>query len=136
MDLLHDGRSWFSGVRDAVVAPRVNAEWAPVPAIRFRAGAGVLTKAPAVHDLYPSPQYYDVVNVNQLTASPEEHLAVLTTFIRDSENPNLGFSRATKLEVGMEMSVDESTVSLSAFRDILTGAVAIRPEPTFLVRDY
>lgn len=136
LDLLNEGSHWFSGIRDVVAGPRVNVAWAPVPAVRLRGGFGMVAKAPAVSDLYPAPQYYDVVNVNQLTADPVEHLAVLTTFIRDPENQDLGFSRGTKLDAGLDFAVGQSVVALSAFRDNVAGAVAIRPEPTSLLRDY
>jgi len=136
VDLLHDGRSWFSGLRDVVLAPRINLEWTPVPSVRLRTGFGRLAKLPAISDLYPAPQYYDVVNVNQLTPDPAEQLAVLTTFIRDPENPDLGFSQGTKLEAGFEASVGESFLSVSVFEDRIRGAVAIRPEPSFLLRDH
>ncbi|MGH7540458.1 MAG: TonB-dependent receptor, partial [Gemmatimonadota bacterium] len=79
LDLLHDGSSWASGVRDAAFQPRLNVELSPLPWLRLRAGAGLTAKLPAVGDLFPGPQYFDVVNVNFFADDPAERLAVLST---------------------------------------------------------
>lgn len=135
LDLLHDGSSWFSGARDAVLQPRLNVEFAPIPSLRLRGGWGRTAKTPALGFLFPAPQYHDVVNVNYFANDPVERLAVLTTFIRDPTNDDLGFARATKAEVGLEFGVAGAVVSLVAFRDRIDGGVGIHPEPTFLLRE-
>lgn len=135
LDLLHEGSTWFSRIRDAVVQPRINVELAPRPWLRLRAGAGRLAKSPTLRQLFPAPQYFDVVNVNQFTNDPAERFAVLTTFIGDPTNPDLGFSRATKAEVGVELSSGGASLSLVGFRDRIHGGIAIRRDPGFLLRE-
>lgn len=136
LDLLHEGSSWFSSVRDAALQPRLNLELAPVPRLRLRGGVGRVAKAPGLSSLSPDPQYFDVVNVNQFTTDPAERLAVLTTFIRDPTNPDLGFIRATKAEAGVDLLLgSDAAISAVAFRDEVEGGVAFRPEPSFLLRE-
>jgi ferric enterobactin receptor len=73
--------------------------------------------------------------VNWFADDPAERLAVLTTFILDPTNPELGLSTADKAEAGVEVSLGGSAFSLLAFRENLSGGVGLRPEPTWLPRD-
>lgn len=136
-DLLHRGGS-FGGVRDAVLQPRLNVQLAPAPWVRLRGGWGRTAKLPSLADLYPAPQFFDVVNVNWYTPNPAERLAVLTTAIRDPTNADLGFSVATKQEVGIELTPGwrDAVLALTAFRDRTAGAVGIHPVPGFLLREH
>ncbi len=135
LDLLHDGRSWFSEVQDEVLQARTQVELLPRPWLRLRAGWGRTAKTPSMGDLFPAPQYFDLVNVNFFANDPAERLAVLTTFIRDPTNPELGFSRGEKAEVGIELGFGETAISLVAFRDEVEGAVDFANEPDFLLRE-
>jgi outer membrane receptor protein involved in Fe transport len=136
LDVLHEGSHWFSGARDLVAQPRFNAELAPLPDLRFRAGWGRTAKLPTLAQLFPARQFYDVINVNWYAPEPSERLAVLTTFIRDPSNPDLGFARASKAEAGVEAGLGGgAAVGLTAFSDRINGAVGIRPDPIFLLRD-
>jgi len=138
LDLLHEGTQWLSGLRDAVLQPRLNAEFAPRPWLRFRGGWGRTAKLPSVADLYPTTQYFDVVNVNWYADDPAERLAVLTTYIRDPTNAQLDFVTARKAELGLEIGLGSggSAVSLVGFSDRISGGVGIRPEPTWLLREH
>jgi hypothetical protein len=135
LDLLHRG-SRISGVQDAVFQPRANLELAPWSWLRFRGGVGRTAKSPTLGQLYPAPQYFDVVNLNWFSPDPAERLAILTTFIRDPANPELGFTRAWKREAGFELGGGRSgAFGLVYFHDYIDGAIGYRPEPGYLVRD-
>ncbi len=138
LDLLHDGRSWLSGVRDQSVQPRFNIELAPKPSFRLRVGGGRLAKLPALASLYPGQQYYDLINVNYFANNPAERLAVLTTRIVDKTNPNLGYSVADKVEAGFEADVGHrgAQVSFLVFRDRIKGGVGIQSTPTSFLREH
>lgn len=136
LDVLHEGSSAFSGARDAVLQPRFNVELAPRGSLRFRAGAGRLAKSPSLGDLYPPLDYYDVINVNHFANEPAERLAVLTTFIFDPANPELGYSFSDRAEAGVELVMGGSNVSFTAFADRTHDGVGIRPEPTFVLREH
>jgi len=136
LDLLHDGGSWFSGVRDQVLQPRLNLEVMPRRWLRLRAGWGRTAKIPPLAFLSPGPQYFDLVNVNWYTEDPAERLAVLTTFIKDPTNPDLGFAVAEKAELGLEFEVGGATVSLVGFRDRIERGIGIRGQPDFVLRDH
>ena len=136
-DLLHSGTTWLSGIRNAVLQPRLNAELAPAPWLRFRAGIGRTAKVPSVGSLFPARQFFDVVNVNWFTTDPAERLAVLTTFVRDPTNPDLGFAVGSKREAGIQIVTGRRglTLDVVAFRDRTRGGVGFRSQPGFLVRD-
>lgn len=135
IDGLHDGRHWLSALRDAALQPRLNLEVAPLSWLRFRGGWGRTAKAPSLAQLFPAPQYFDVVNVNWFTDDPAERLAVLTTFIRDPTNADLGLVRATKTEVGVEVGGARWAMSVVAFRDRIDGGIGIHKIPSFVLRD-
>ena len=138
VDVLHQGTQWLSGARDISVQPRLNAQLAPRPWLRLRAGAGRSAKLPTLGDLYPAREFYDVVNVNWFVPEPEERLAVLTTFIRDGTNPDLGFSTGKKAEVGIEVDLGRSGASISfvAFADGIDGAVGPHYLIDFITREF
>jgi outer membrane receptor protein involved in Fe transport len=137
-DVLHSGTWWTSGARDVVLQPRVNVQLSPVPSVRLRAGWGRTAKTPALGDLYPAPQYYDVVNVNWYPPNAAERLAVLTTSIKDPTNPGLGFAVGNKAEAGFEVDLGRRGAALSvvAFVDGTTGGVGYDVQPTFLLREH
>lgn len=137
LDVLHQGTSWFSGSRDAVVQPRVNAEFAPRDWLRLRAGFGRTTKYPTLAQLSPAPQYHDIVNVNWFANDPAERLAVLTTSVLDATNARLRQAVTEKREVGVEAGLGErgAVASLVWFHDQVDGAIAFNREPGFLLRE-
>ncbi|WP_419936669.1 TonB-dependent receptor [Candidatus Palauibacter sp.] len=135
LDLLHEGATWFDGVRDAFLQPRMTVELAPVPWLRLKGNWGRVAKAPTLSRLFPGPKYYDLINVNQFTNDPAERLAVLTTFIRHPTGADLGWVRATKAEAGFELSVGGAEISLVAFRDRIRGGVGSVPETDILLRE-
>jgi hypothetical protein len=136
-DVLHEGSSWTSGIRDAMLEPRVNAQLSPFPWLRLRGGWGRTAKTPSLDLLHPAPQYFDVINVNYFANDPAERLAVLTTFIRDPTNPDLGFAVGHKAEAGIELasSSGDASVLLVAFRDQTTGGFGFSQNPGFVTRD-
>jgi hypothetical protein len=135
LDVLHEGGTWVTGARDAVLQPRINAELGLTEWLRLRAGWGRVAKIPPLGMLHPAPDYYDLVNVNHYTTDPAERLAVLTTFIRDPTNPALGFSVARKAEAGVEMVLGGSALSVVVHSEKILGAVGLHPEPSYLLRD-
>jgi outer membrane receptor protein involved in Fe transport len=135
LDVLHDGGTWATGARDLVIQPRINAELGLTDWLRLRAGWGRVAKTPPLRMLHPAPDYYDLVNVNHYANDPAERLAVLTTFIEDPTNPELGFSVVRKAEAGVEIGLGGSAVSVVAHREKVVGAVGLRSQPMFLLRD-
>jgi len=137
LDLLHRGSTWLSGPRDALLQPRVQLELAPLSPLRIRAGAGRLAKWPSLGDLFPAPQYYDLVNFNWYADNPAERRAILTTRILDRENPGLEMSRADKVEAGWELDLGRgSQIALVGYLDRIRGAVGLTLTPAFLLRDH
>ncbi|MEP6999328.1 MAG: TonB-dependent receptor [bacterium] len=137
-EVFHSGTWWASSARDMVLQPRINVQLSPIPSVRLRAGWGRTAKLPALGDLYPAPQFYDVINVNWYPPNVAERLAVLTTSIRDPTNPGLGFAVGHKAEVGLEVDVGHRGAALSivAFRDGTTGGVGYDVQSSFLLREH
>jgi hypothetical protein len=136
LDVLSDGGSWLSGARDVALQPRANAELAVNDRLRFRAGAGRLAKSPSLGDLHPAPDYYDLINVNHFANEPAERLAVLTTFVVDPSNTDLGYSVADRVEAGVEASIGGANLGFTVFADRLAGGVGVRPEVSSVAREH
>ncbi len=136
LDVLHEGGWWIGGARDAVAQPRLNLELSPRRWLRLRTGAGLTAKQPGMAELFPAPQWFDVVNVNWYPPDPRERLAVLTTSIVDPGNPSLGYATALKREAGFELDLGTSGAALTvtAFREDTRGGIAWEPSPLFLPR--
>jgi hypothetical protein len=137
IDAMHGGQWWASGVRSTSIQPRVTGDLTVREWLSVRGGIGRVGKLPTIGQLYPAPQYYDVVNVNRYTPDPRERLAVLTTFIKDPTNTALGLSQGLKQEIGFELRGGAKYGALSAtwFDDLVTGVVAVRRQPMTLLRD-
>lgn len=138
VDLRHWGTDWLHVPRDVAWQPRFNAQLAPRSWLRLRAGAGRTAKLPALAQLYPARQYFDVVNVNWYAPDPAERLAILTTTVRDPTNTRLRYSIGKKIEAGIEVDLGSrgSSVSLVRFRDAISGGVGLRALPGFLIREH
>jgi hypothetical protein len=136
LDLLHEGSWWISGLRDQVLQPRLQAELAPNDRVRFRAGGGRVAKVASLADLFPAPQYYDLVNFNYFANDPAERRAIITTRILDRANPDLGMSRADKAEAGFELDLGRGAqLAVNAYADRVRRAVGIDASMTFLIRE-
>lgn len=127
-DALHDGGWWWSAARSTLAQPRLALQIAPRQWLRARGGVGIVGKLPTVGQLTPPVQYFDLVNVNRYTPDPRERLTVLTTFIRDPRNHDLGIARATKQEVGIEVDggARVGSIALTWFDDAVANAVTTR----------
>lgn len=136
LDGLHREGAWAPDFQDAVLQPRLWGELSLRPWLRVRGGWGIMSKAPSQGDLYPAPQYNDVINVNWYTDAPEERLAVLTTYVTDPTNHDLGFSTARKAEAGVEVEGWGSVLSLTGFSDRIRSGVGTMQEPSSLLREY
>ena len=137
LDLLHDGSTWASAVRDAALGPRLQLEIAPRERVRVRAGVGRVAKVPFLSDLSPGVQYYDLVNFNYYANIPAERRAIVTTRILDRNNGNLQMMRSDKAEIGVEFDLGRGgQISLAAYRDRIRNGIGVRERPTFLLRDH
>ncbi len=137
-DVLHRGRWWLSKSRDAVLEPRLTAQLSPRPWLRLRGGIGNTAKLPSLGALSPPPEYYDVVNVNWYTSDPVERLAVLTTFLRNPTNADLGWSVSHQREAGVEVDVGHTggVISVVAYRNTVMGGAGFASIPDVITREH
>ncbi len=138
LDLWHWFEWWYRWPRAAALEPRLNVQASPVSWLRLRGGYGKTAKQPSLAQVYPAPEYYDVVNVNWYPPNPSERLAVLTTSIVNPANGAIGFAIARDLEGGVEVGLGRSGASLSLVRfDTRTdGAIGLDRTPSFLPREH
>ena len=135
LDVLHEQGQWTAAPRSTVVQPRLNAEYSPVRWLSLRAGAGRMAKAPSLNSLHPILDFYDVINVNYYANNPPERLTVLTTFVFDPTNPDLGHTVLDRADASVDVRLGGTYLSLTAYADDLRGGFGVRPEPTYIVRD-
>ena len=101
-----------------VLAPRINASMELLPEVlTLRGGYGLTAKAPTSAYLYPNPAYYDQSNLNnQLAAEANDRIVIATTYIYDTENPDLEIAVNRKLELGLDLLIaGRYRLSLTAY---------------------
>jgi Carboxypeptidase regulatory-like domain/TonB-dependent Receptor Plug Domain len=136
-DALFSGTSWFSAIRDFSLQPRLNLESYLGRGLRLRLGYGHLAKAPPLLSLWPAHQYFDVVNVNYFANTPAERLAVLTTYVKDPTNPDLGFAVAHRGEVSLELlGSNGPSLSLTAFLERMANGFGTVADPAAILREH
>ncbi len=117
-----------------ILAPRLNAQYALTPALSVRAGYGITAKSPALMHLYPNNAYYDLISLNYYASIPEERLVLLSTRVFSTENQEVDASRNRKIEVGLDFTIGEKRLSITAFDEDLTGGLSL--QTTYLPTTY
>ncbi|MBR5385058.1 MAG: TonB-dependent receptor [Bacteroidales bacterium] len=89
------------------LSPRANGSVELLPGIlALRGGWGVTAKAPTSSYLYPNNVYYDQSNLNnQLASDPADRIVLATTYIYNTENPDLEIARNRKAELGLDLTL-------------------------------
>jgi hypothetical protein len=90
-----------------VLAPRLNASAEVLPEVlTLRGGYGITAKAPTSAYLYPNNAYFDQSNLNnQLATDPADRIVLATTYIYNTENPDLKVATNRKMEVGFDLLI-------------------------------
>ena len=110
----------------SVWAPRLNADLELLPQLlSIRAGYGVLAKGPNLLYLYPENAYFDYVNINEMASEREDAVFMTTTRVFSTENPNLKIARNIKSEIGLDMKIGKSKLSLTGFKERLDHGYGI-----------
>ncbi|EKB06024.1 MULTISPECIES: TonB-dependent receptor domain-containing protein [Myroides] len=87
----------------------------------IRIGFGQQNKLPTLDYLYPDRIYRDIEVLNWYDNNPEHRLLLTQTSLHEVENPNLKASKTTKLEVGVDFSIQDFELSLTGFKEDSSG---------------
>ncbi len=94
-----------------------------VRAVTLRAGYGVENKLPSADFLYPDKIYHDFIALNAYFTDPSKRLLITNTKIQDPTNPGLRENKNRKVELGLDLKIDEYVFSLTMFREKMNGGV-------------
>lgn len=112
----------FNGNKSAL-SPRLNASFEILPNIlNVRGGIGMLSKAPSLLYLSPESAYFEFININELatTAIPAaDRVYMTTTRVFNTENKDLKIARNKKAELGFDLKIGKSQLSVTAFQENL-----------------
>lgn len=112
----------FNG-KKSVLSPRLNASFEILPDVfSIRGGIGMLSKAPSLLYLSPENAYFEYININELatTAIPvDERVYMTTTRVFNTENKDLKIARNKKTELGFDLNIGKSMLSVTAFKENL-----------------
>lgn len=89
----------------------------------LRAGWGVESKLPSVDYLYPDKVYHDFISLNHYANKPEDRLLITDTRIEDPANPEIRENKGRKFELGLEIETDKISLSLTAFKETMSGGI-------------
>lgn len=85
--------------------------------VKLVAGVGQHTKFPTIEQLYPEPNYIDLVEMNYY--NPDESLKriYIMTYVIDPTNHALKPARNLKWELGLDFNVGGNRINLTYFRE-------------------
>lgn len=95
-------------------SPRLNARWKLSEKISVRGGWGLVEKLPSLGVLYPRPQYTDV-RVFDLTWTGGNSYVYYTHPYQIDFNPDLKWQRNRNAEVGVDLRLGKTRISLAGF---------------------
>jgi len=122
--------------------PRINLRW-NLPAIdlggqplwmAIGGGYGRHTKTPTLQQLYPAPQYIDLIQLNFYHNNPEYRKANVMTYLIDRENPELQGAVNHKWEVFGDWRFEGNRFSMTYFYEQMGSA--FRSETHYLPLAY
>lgn len=112
-----------------IVSPRFNASFEVIPSkLWIRGGYGVTAKMPTMLYLFPERSYFEYINLNELATSsiPEEdRLYMTTTKVYDVDNSHLKIATNRKAEVGFDLRLGRSTLSVTGFYENLKNGYSL-----------
>jgi len=106
-----------------LLAPRLSASAKVFEKFRFRAAYGISYKAPSMLQLYPGPDYFDVINLNHYSEDDIRSLAVYTTYIHQPDNEDLKPSKGETLEIGVDYENKGFSLRLTGFQKNITNGL-------------
>lgn len=100
--LRYDNIQPFRTDYKSALSPRANLSYELFDGFKIRGGYGWSTKAPSLIYLYPENAFFDVFSLNHYKEDPNERLALMTTRVFSTENPDLKIAQSRKAEVGLD----------------------------------
>ncbi|HEY9543456.1 TonB-dependent receptor [Prevotella sp.] len=130
-----------TSVVGGALAPRVNASFDLIPnVLSIRGGYGITAKLPSLFYLYPQQAYFEYVHLNELpleTIPENERLLLTTTRIVDTQNRELKIAKNYKSEIGFDLKLGKSSLSVTAFNEHLRDGYGLGSTVnTFLPFNY
>ncbi len=107
-----------------IITPRINVSVSPIPdVLTIKGGFGIQAKAPTLLYLYPEKAYFEYININEMSGTlPEsEKLFITTTRIFDTQNKDLKIATNKRTEIGFDLKINKSYLSVVAFSDRLAN---------------
>lgn len=107
----------------AVISPRFNASYEIIPnVLRIKGGYGLLSKAPSLLYVNPERAYFEYINVNELATNAipaDQRVFITTTRVFNTENEDLKIAQNKKAELGFDLNIGQSVLSVTAFQESL-----------------
>ena len=109
--------------------PRVNVAFDLVPdVLTLRGGYGITAKMPTLTYLYPQKAYYEYIHINELPLEnipAEERVLLTTTRVVDTQNKALKVAKNYKSEVGLDLKLGKTRLSVTAFNEHLRNGYSL-----------
>lgn len=119
------------------IEPRLNTAWEILnrnnnklfDRLSINIGYGVSAKMPTISYISPDKAYFDNVSFNYY--DKDHSLAVVTTKVTDTANPELKPARSTKKEIGFSFDISKVSVSVTGFHEKLKDGMVFSSVPYF-----
>lgn len=108
---------------------RVNGSLNVLPdVLTLRGGFGQMAKGPVQLFLYPERAYFEYVNINEMSNDripEEERVYMTTTKVFDTQNKDLEVAKNTRKEIGFDLTLGKTRLSVTAFDDKLNNGYSM-----------
>ena len=104
----------------ATLSPRFNAKWQISDAFAIRGGWGITEKLPSYYILYPKPEYRDIQTYGFSHGESTSYIYYTQPYTV-IYNPELRWQRNSNSEIGIDLSLGETKVSLVGFYNLTKG---------------
>jgi len=105
----------FGDRSQSVLAPRINASYEIISNLSIRGGYGITAKSPTLLYLYPDRAYYDAFSLNHYKENPTEAMAIISTRVFDTSNPDLKIAKTAKKELGIDYVAGKRRFSVTGY---------------------
>lgn len=105
----------FGTLSQSVLAPRINASYEIIKDLSIRAGYGITAKSPTLLYLYPDRAYYDAFSLNHYKENPIEAMAIISTRVFETANPDLKIAQTSKKEIGIDYTIGKRRFSVVGY---------------------
>ena len=107
-----------------LISPRLSASAKIKNNIRLRLAYGISYKTPSMAQMYPSPSYFDVINLNHYSEDEARARAVVTTYIYQPFHENIKPAKGQTFEGGFDFEKKDFSLRVTGYHKKISNGIS------------